>query len=51
MDKINWRVIDNKLTDERRSLHQEGCLQIERDKRRNRLYRLIYRLKDQIHYP
>jgi hypothetical protein len=42
LDEIKWRVIANRPKDEQRRLHDEGCLQIERDKRRSRLHRLIY---------
>jgi hypothetical protein len=39
MDEINWRVIDNKLKDKLRGLRDQVCLEAERDKRRDRLYK------------
>jgi hypothetical protein len=45
INEIDWRVIDNKLKDEVRGLHDQGCLDAERDKRRGRLYKLVTHLK------
>jgi hypothetical protein len=51
MEEINWRVIDNRLHDEPRNLHDMGCLEVERDKRKNKLYKLIKRLAAMIPEP
>jgi hypothetical protein len=51
MEEINWRVIDNRLKDEPRNLHDMGCLAVERDKRRDKLYKLILKLKSMIPEP
>jgi hypothetical protein len=44
MEEINWRVTDNRLQDEPRSLHDIGCLAIECDRRRDKLYKPVKRL-------
>jgi hypothetical protein len=51
MEEINWRVIDNRLREEQRSLHDIGCLEVERDKRRNKLYKLVKPLAMMIPEP
>jgi hypothetical protein len=51
MDEINWRAIDNKLKDEVRGLHEEGSFDVERDKRRDRMHKLVMRLKEILPEP
>jgi hypothetical protein len=45
MDEINSRVIDDKLKDEVRGFHDQGCPEAERDERRDRPYKLVMHLK------
>jgi hypothetical protein len=51
MDENNWRIIDNRLKDEVRGLHDQGCLAEERDKRRDRLYKMVMHLKEILPEP
>jgi hypothetical protein len=46
MDEINWCVIDNNLKDQLRGPHDQGCLDVERDKRRDRPDKLVMCLKE-----
>jgi hypothetical protein len=50
-NEINWRVIDHRLKDEPRNLRDMGCLAVERDKRRDKLHKLVLRLKSLIPEP
>jgi hypothetical protein len=51
MEDINWRVIDNRLREEQPNLHDMECLEIERNKRRDKLYKLVKRLAAMIPEP
>jgi hypothetical protein len=46
MDEIDWREINNKLKDEIKGLHAQGCLDAERHKRRDGSYKLVMHLKE-----
>jgi hypothetical protein len=51
MEETNWRVIGHKLKAPKRSPHDQAVLQIERDKRKDRPYMTIMRLKEHIAEP
>jgi hypothetical protein len=51
MEEINWRVIDNRLKDEPRTPHGDLVLQMERSRRREKLYKNICRLEERLPEP
>jgi hypothetical protein len=51
MDEINWRVIDDKLKGEVRGPHDQGCLDFELAKRRDRMCKPVMRLKEILPEP
>jgi hypothetical protein len=51
MEEINWRVIDNRLKDEMKSPHEAMVLEIERGRKRDRLYKSIVGIKEILPEP